>query len=158
MVDASSDILADIENCISSPSTGMGSKKVSKLLLYPWVRSRWFYCVKGEEVVQYRTLPQVIIKLGGMKSFENLNKTDMVFSSSEVKDMEIAVRTLHEVTSWMDWWFYVAESIAICNNSNTAKVKSLIVAGSRTRLLVTKIASTIWTKLCSSAAMLLWVK
>ena len=41
----------------------------------------------------------------GLKSFENLNKTDVVFYSSENKDLA--------VTSWMDWWFYSFKSLAI---------------------------------------------
>ena len=74
MGDASLDILADIDDHISSSSFGMEVEKVSKLLLYLGVHSR----VGGEEVVRMRTLPQAIIELGDMKSFENLNKTDVV--------------------------------------------------------------------------------
>ena len=34
-----------------------------------------------------------------MKSFKNLSKTDMSFSSSKIKELEDAVRTLLESTS-----------------------------------------------------------
>ena len=85
--------------CISSSLTGMQSKKVSKLLLYLWVRSRQFCCFIGEEVIWYWTLSWVILELGGMKSCKNLNKTGMVFSSSKVEVLEVAMRTLQEATS-----------------------------------------------------------
>ena len=38
-----------------------------------------------------------------MESFDNLSKTDVVFSSSEVEDLETTARTLLEVPYWMDW-------------------------------------------------------
>ena len=61
MCDASSDILEDIDDCISSPSIGMQSKKVSKLLPYPGICSRQYHHVEGQaEVIWYRTLPLVI--------------------------------------------------------------------------------------------------
>ena len=44
---ASGDILSDIDDCISSPSSGMLSKKVSKLLTYPGVHSRRFNRFEG---------------------------------------------------------------------------------------------------------------
>ena len=37
----------DIDDCISSPSSGMPSRKVSKLLPYPRVHSRRFYHFEG---------------------------------------------------------------------------------------------------------------
>ena len=54
--DASADILADIDDHISSTTTGMRSKKVSKLLSYPSIHSRQFYWFEGEEVVKSRSL------------------------------------------------------------------------------------------------------
>ena len=54
--------------------------------------------MEGEEVVRY------YIELGGMKSFENLSNVGVVFSSSEVKNLEAAAKALVGVTSWMDCW------------------------------------------------------
>ena len=42
LCDAFSNILGDINDRISFPSTGMRSKKVSKLIRYPEVRSGWY--------------------------------------------------------------------------------------------------------------------
>ena len=74
-----------------------------------------------------------------MKSFKNLNKTDVVFSSSEFEDLEIAVRTLLEATSWMDWWYHAAKSLAMPVTSVGAKMKQLFVAGAKTQLLVERL-------------------
>ena len=41
-----------------------------------------------------------------MKSFEKLNKTDVLFSSSEVENLEAAMRTLLKATSLIDWLAY----------------------------------------------------
>ena len=99
MGDASSDFLANIDDCISSLSTGMLSKNLLKLLPYLGARGRWYYCVERREVILYRTLPQAITEFGSMKSFENLSKTDMVFSANEVEGLEAITKTLLEVTS-----------------------------------------------------------
>ena len=48
-----------------------------------------------------------------MKSYDNLAKSDVVFFSVEVENLETAVRTLVEVTSWMDWWFSTAKTLAM---------------------------------------------
>ena len=69
-------------------SAGMWLKKVSKLPLFLGVRNKWYCRVEGVEVVQHRTLPQAITELGGMKSLKNMNKTDLVLSSSKVEGLE----------------------------------------------------------------------
>ena len=43
-----------------------------------------------------------------MKSFDNLSRTDIIFSASNIEDLEAALRTLLEATSWLDWWMYAA--------------------------------------------------
>ena len=48
MGDTSPDILADIDDCISSPLLGMWLKEVLKLLPYAEVRSRQYYRVEEE--------------------------------------------------------------------------------------------------------------
>ena len=60
--DASADILADINDGISSSTiVGMCSKKVSKLLPYPDVHSRRYYRFEGEEVVKVRSLRRGVV-------------------------------------------------------------------------------------------------
>ena len=57
------------------------------------------------------------------------------------------VRTLLEVTFWLDWWFYAAKSLAMHDISERAKVQFPFVACARSQLLVAKTASTIWANL-----------
>ena len=98
--DASANILGDIDSCISSSSSGMCSK-VSKLLPYPGVRSYCYYCFE-EEVVKSCPFPRAVTEFGGLCSFDNLHKTDVVFLALEVEDLEATARTIIEVTLWMD--------------------------------------------------------
>ena len=100
--DASSDILVGIDECISFPPTGMWLRKVSKVLPYFGVQSRQYSLIEGEEVIWYWFLSGAFMEVGGKKSFENLKKADVVFSSSENEDLEATVRTLLEPTFWMD--------------------------------------------------------
>ena len=53
---ASGDILAEIDDRVLSPSLGMRSKKVSKLLTYPGVCNRRFYRLEGEELSKVHSL------------------------------------------------------------------------------------------------------
>ena len=78
-----------------------------------------------------------------MKSFENLNKTDVVVSSIEAKDLEVVACTVIEVTSWMGWWTFTARSMTLSSSSDRHKVKCLFVAGTRCQLLVAKTASVV---------------
>ena len=64
MDDTSFDILVDIDDCISPPLSGMRSKKASKLIPYPEMCSRRYYCVEGKEVIRLRTLPLAINEHG----------------------------------------------------------------------------------------------
>ena len=66
---ASADILADIDNRVSSVSSGMHFCKVSKFLQYQGVHS---------SRRSYRT-------------FENPDKTNVIWSSTEAEDMEAAL-------------------------------------------------------------------
>ena len=74
---ASADILAGIDNRVSSPSLEMRSKKVSKLLQCPGILSRKFYWFEGEDVTKAKALNCHVTELAGLCSYENLNKTDM---------------------------------------------------------------------------------
>ena len=93
MGDTLSDIVVDIIDHISSPSCGMWSRKVFKLLPYLGVRSCRYYCVEWPWP-EGESLPQAITELGGMRSYDNLNKTN-VFSASESEDWK-----LHQRLCW----------------------------------------------------------
>ena len=85
----STDIVVDIDDKIS-PSSGMRSKKVSKLL-YPGVCSRHFYRFEGEDVTKARSLICNMMELAGLRSYNILNKTDVILTLSEAKEMEVAL-------------------------------------------------------------------
>ena len=36
----------------------------------------------------------------------------MIITSAKIKDLEAALRTFLEASSWMDWWLYTAKSMA----------------------------------------------
>ena len=99
--DASADILADINDRISSTTTGIWLKKVSNLLPNPDVLSWRFYPFEGE-VIKFRSLSRHVTELAGMHSFENLVKMDANLSSSKAEDIEASVRPIIEASSWMD--------------------------------------------------------
>ena len=84
---APADILANIDSSLSSWSSGMRSRKVSKLLLYRGDRSRKFYLFEGEELTKAKALNLHITGLAGLRSLDNLNKTDVIWSSTKAEDM-----------------------------------------------------------------------
>ena len=69
---------------------------------------------------------------------------DRQFTSVEIEGLEVAVRTLLDVTCWMDWWFYTVNSLAMHGTSERAEVQHLFVIIARTQLLVVKIATAVW--------------
>ena len=71
-----------------------------KLLTYPGVHSRCYYCIEGEEVIRHHTFPYAIAEVGRMISFNNLNETCVVFI--EIKGLETAATTLMDEISYMD--------------------------------------------------------
>ena len=64
MGDNISDTFLVIKDSISSLSSEMRSKKVSKLLPYPGVRSSWYYHIEGEKVIWHQTLLWAITEVG----------------------------------------------------------------------------------------------
>ena len=82
-----------------------------------------------------------------MHSFDNLNRTDVILSSSEEEDLEAAVWSIVEATSWMDWWTFAMKSLALKSSSDARLVCRLSLAGARYQLLVVKMASTLWANL-----------
>ena len=87
------------------------------------------------------------MELAGMRSFDNLNKTDVILSSFEAKDMKAAMQSIVEVTSWMDWWTFAMKSLAFKSTSNACLVRRLSLTGARCQLLVAKMASTLGANL-----------
>ena len=110
--DASADIV-DIDDRISSSTSVMRSKKVSKLLPYLGVQSRRFCWLKREAVIKFRALLHHMTKLAGIRSFENMAKTDVSLSSFEAEELQEAAWSIVEATSWMDWWTLTARSMAL---------------------------------------------
>ena len=96
---ASADILADIDDRISSLSLGMHSK-VSKLLPYLGVCSCRFYRFEGEKVMKAQSLNHHVMELVGLRSYDNLNRTDVILSSSKA-EMEATLWSIVEATSWL---------------------------------------------------------
>ena len=90
-------------NCrVSLLSYGMRSCKSSKLLQYQGVCSHKFYRFQGEELTKDKALNRHITELASLRSFDSLNKTDVIWSSTETEDMKAAARSIVEATSWMD--------------------------------------------------------
>ena len=139
---ASADILTNIDYWISSNSSGKHSKMVSKLLPYPEVHSRHFYRSEGEEAAKNRSLSHHVTELAGLYSFDNLSRTDVLLSSFKTEDMEAAMQSIAEATSWMDWWTFTIKSLALQSSSDTCLISYLSLAGTRYQLLVAKTALT----------------
>ena len=50
-----------------------------------------------------KALNRHVMELAGLHSFEDLNKMDIIWSSTEAEDiMEAPLRSIVEATSWMD--------------------------------------------------------
>ena len=98
---ALADILEDIDNCILSASSGMSLKKVSKLLQYPGICSCRFYIFEGDETARACSLNRHMMELVWLCSYDNLNKSDVILSSSEAEDMEAGLQSIIEAPSWM---------------------------------------------------------
>ena len=141
---ASADILADIDDRVSSPSSGVRLKKVLKLLQYPGIHSKKFYRFKGEDMMKAKALNCHVTKLAGLCRYENLNKTDIIWSSTKAEDMEAALKSFVEATSWMDWWTFAMKSLSLKSTKDAHLVCHLTKAGARCQMLVAKMASTLW--------------
>ena len=48
-----------------------------------------------------------------MRSFDDISWVDMVFTSTKVMEVEAAVRTPLEASSWIDWWLSAAKLLVI---------------------------------------------
>ena len=70
--------------------------------------------------MKVRSLNHHVTELAGMWSFNNQKKTDVILSSFEAKDLEAAVQSIIEACSWMDWWTFAMESMALKSSSEAA--------------------------------------
>ena len=136
---ASVDILADIDVRVSSTSPGMRSHEVSKLLQYQGVCSRKFYRFQGEEITKVKALNRHVTVLAGLRTFDNLNKTNVIWSSNEAEDLEAALQSI--VDGLVD---FAMKSLGLKSIDDARLVYWLSLAGARCQLLVTKMALTLW--------------
>ena len=97
------DVSADIDDRVSSTLSGMRSWKLFKLLQFPGVHSRKFYRFEGEDITKAKALNRHVTELAELRSFDNLNKTGVIWSSTEDEEMEVALCSVVEAASWMDW-------------------------------------------------------
>ena len=86
-------------------------------------------------------------ELADLRTFDNLNKTDVIWSSTEAEGMEAALRSTVEATSWMDWWTFAMIFLALKPTDDARLVRRLLLAGARCQLLVAKTTSTLWANL-----------
>ena len=98
-------------------------------------------------MIKPHSLPHHVTELANMRSYDNLSKTNVVLSSSEVEDFEAAARSVVEVTSWMDWWMFAAKSMALRGSEDTKMLMRLFVADACCQLLVANTVSTLWMNL-----------
>ena len=131
---ASEDVLADIDDRVSSPSSAM--------LQYTGIRSRRFYHFHGEEVTKVKVLNCHVTELAGLCSWDNLNKMDIVWSSAEAEDKEVGLKSI-EAAWWMGWWTFAMKSVSLKFTKDAPLVCHLSRAGVRCQLLVAKTASTL---------------
>ena len=134
---------ADIDDRVLSPSSGMRSWKVSKVLQYLGVSSRKFCRFEEVDLNKAKALNHHVMELAGLCSFDNLNKTDVTWSSLEAEDMEAALCSVVEATLWMDWWTYAMKSLSLKFTDDACLVCCLSLAGAGCQLLVAKTASTL---------------
>ena len=144
---AFADILADIDSRVLSLSSGMRSCKSSKLLQYQGVCNHKFYRFQGEELTKAKALNRHVTELAGLRSFDSLSKTDVIWSSMETEDMEAAARSIVEATSWRDWWTYAMRSLVLKSTDDGRLICSVSLAGARCQLLVVKTASIVRAKI-----------
>ena len=115
---------------------GCASAKVSKLLLYQGVRSRKFYRFEGVELMKAKVLNRHVTELAALHSFDNLNKTDVIWSSTEAEDMEAALHSIVEATPWMDWWTFALWPLVLKSTDDGRVVVCLwLVPGTSSSLL-----------------------
>ena len=68
----------------------------------------------------------------------------MTFASSEMEQVEATSRTLLGDGSWMDWWLMVAHSMMILDSLSESKCHHLFLAGTRTIMMISRMASVMW--------------
>ena len=101
-------------------------------------------CMKEGLLPKYNNNNNNVTDLAGMRSFENLNRMDVILSSSEAEDVEAAMRSIVEATSWMDWWMFSMKFLAHKSYGGACLIRCLSLAGTRCQILLPKTDSTLW--------------
>ena len=108
-----------------------GGKAVT-LFWNPSIRGRQYYRFQDKKVIRtglsyHQTLQLEVI--------QELHRDQYRISSSEMEDMEAAIRTLLEAAFWMDWWFDTAKPLVMKDAREKAKVHRFFVTGTRTLMM-----------------------
>ena len=46
-----------------------------------------------------------------MRLYENISRSGVTFTSSELEEVEATLKILLEATSWIDWWLFTTYSL-----------------------------------------------
>ena len=116
---------------------------MSKLLQFPGVCSHRFYMFDGEEATKAHSSNWHVTAIASLRSFDILNRTNVIWSSCEAEDMEAAMHSIVEASSWMDWWTFAMQSLAL----QSSRDSRLSLGGCRCQFLVAKTTSTLWANI-----------
>ena len=89
----------------------MKASKLMKLLPPRNILLKRYYGFEGEIASQLLLFCRCINELYGMKMHNNISRTDVTSTSSEMKEVEVLVRTLLETALLMDCWLFSAWSL-----------------------------------------------
>ena len=103
-----------------------------------------FFHNPREDLTKAKMLNRHVTDLAGLGSFDNVNKTDVIWSSMEAEEMEAALLSVVEATLWMYWWTYAMKCLSLKSTDDACLVFRLSLAGARCQLLVAKTTSTLW--------------
>ena len=82
-----------------------------------------------EDVTKAFSLNRHVSVLARLRFFDILSRTDVIRSSSEVEDMEAAVCSIVEATSWSDRWTFAMKSLAFLSSCDSRLVYRLSLTG-----------------------------
>ena len=118
---------------------------MSKLLLHPGVRNVGVgNTITEEEITWYRTFPQAITELEGMKSFKNQNKSDVILPLPRLRIWRLQRGLCWKLPPRWTGGFTLLNSWS-CGIFPRAKVTPLFIfGGTRIRLLVATVWRTKW--------------
>ena len=111
---ASTDMLTDMDNGISSSSSSMHSKKVYKLLPNPGIHNYRYNCFEGggRGIVKSCSIPRAIAELEVGPRMTISIRQMLCSCLRKQRISEAASRTIIKATMWMGWWTYSAKSLS----------------------------------------------